>query len=103
MPLNDEAARVIRASSPGRRWSAGPRGDRYLLIEYGEPVLDLNLRFRVQELLHGSSASSPQGIIDLTPGIRSLQIHYDSGKLPRAQLLGDCSSGPRRPCRRSTT
>ena len=26
-------------------------GDRYLLIEYGEPTLDLNLRFRVQELL----------------------------------------------------
>jgi urea carboxylase len=62
-------------------------GDRYLLIEYGEPVLDLNLRFRVQELLQWFERTRPEGIIDLTPGIRSLQIHYDSGKLSRTQLL----------------
>jgi urea carboxylase len=62
-------------------------GDRYLLIEYGEPVLDLNLRFRVQELLAWFEREKPKGIIDLTPGIRSLQIHYDSGKLPRTKLL----------------
>jgi urea carboxylase len=62
-------------------------GDRYLLIEYGEPVLDLNLRFRVQELLQWFEREKPSGIIDLTPGIRSLQIHYDTGKLPRARLL----------------
>ena len=62
-------------------------GDRYLLIEYGEPVLDLNLRFRVQELLRWFERAKPDGIIDLTPGIRSLQIHYDSGRISRAQLL----------------
>ena len=62
-------------------------GDRYLLIEYGEPVLDLNLRFRVQELLQWFEREKPAGIIDLTPGIRSLQIHYDTGKLSRTHLL----------------
>ena len=62
-------------------------GDRYLLIEYGEPILDLNLRFRVQELLAWFERKRPEGIIDLTPGIRSLQIHYDSGKLSRTRLL----------------
>jgi urea carboxylase len=62
-------------------------GDRYLLIEYGEPVLDLNLRFRVQELLTWFEQRRQEGIIDLTPGIRSLQIHYDTGKLSRKQLL----------------
>jgi urea carboxylase len=62
-------------------------GDRYLLIEYGEPVLDLNLRFRVQALLNWFERERPAGIIDLTPGIRSLQIHYDSGAVSRAQLL----------------
>jgi urea carboxylase len=56
-------------------------------VEYGAPVLDLNLRFRVQELLAWFERERPQGIIDLTPGIRSLQIHYDSGKLPRTRLL----------------
>ncbi len=62
-------------------------GDRYLLIEYGQPVLDLNLRFRVQGLLQWFEEKQPDGIIDLTPGIRSLQIHYNSGKLPRTKLL----------------
>jgi urea carboxylase len=62
-------------------------GDRYLLIEYGEAVLDLNLRFRVQEVLEWFEREEPEGIIDLTPGIRSLQIHYDTGKISRAQLL----------------
>jgi urea carboxylase len=62
-------------------------GDRYLLIEYGEPILDLNLRFRVQELFAWFEREKPAGIIDLTPGIRSLQVHYDSGILSRAELL----------------
>lgn len=62
-------------------------GDRYLLIEYGEAELDLNLRFRVQELLRWFEEARPAGIIDLTPGIRSLQIHYDTGKLSRTALL----------------
>ena len=62
-------------------------GDRYLLIEYGAPILDLNLRFRVQALLHWFESRHPQGVIDLTPGIRSLQIHYDTGLISRSRLL----------------
>jgi len=81
--LTNEDAIVHRMPSIVCRAS----GDRYLLIEYGEPVLDLNLRFRVQELLQWFEREKPAGIIDLTPGIRSLQVHYDSGKLSRAQLL----------------
>ncbi len=50
-------------------------------------MLDLNLRFRVQELLQWFEREKPEGIIDLTPGIRSLQIHYDSGRLSRTRLL----------------
>ncbi|MDE3194806.1 MAG: 5-oxoprolinase/urea amidolyase family protein [Acidobacteriota bacterium] len=64
-----------------------PQGDRNLLIEYGEPILDLNLRFRVQELLAWFEREKPRGIIDLTPGIRSLQVHYDSNLLSRIELL----------------
>jgi urea carboxylase len=81
--VTDEPAIVHRMPSGVCRAS----GDRYLLIEYGEPVLDLNLRFRVQELLQWIERQKHAGIIDLTPGIRSLQIHYDNGKLSRAQLL----------------
>ncbi|MBU1057372.1 MAG: urea carboxylase [Proteobacteria bacterium] len=62
-------------------------GDKYLLIEYGELVLDLRLRFRVHALMLHLEQLDPPGIIDITPGIRSLQIHYDNRILPLADLL----------------
>jgi urea carboxylase len=62
-------------------------GEDYLLIEYGAPVLDLELRFRVQALMELLARRGESGIIDLTPGIRSLQVHYDSRVLPQATLL----------------
>lgn len=62
-------------------------GDRYLLVEYGPLVLDLNLRFRVHALMQWLEKNRLPGILDLTPGIRSLQIHFDSRLLPRDRLL----------------
>jgi len=62
-------------------------GDRYLLVEYGPNVLDLNLRFRVHALETQLRALALTGILDITPGVRSLQIHYDAGKLSRDALL----------------
>jgi len=61
-------------------------GDKYLLVEYGPLVLDLALRFRVHALMEWLERNHVHGIIDLTPGIRSLQIHYDSRQLPLAGL-----------------
>jgi urea carboxylase len=63
------------------------QGDRYLLIEYGELVLDLELRFRVHALMQAIEARGLEGIVDLTPGIRSLQVHYDPEYLPLGDLL----------------
>lgn len=62
-------------------------GDDYLLVEFGPLTLDLNLRFRVRSLVDWLHQQKPAGIIDLTPGIRSLQIHYDSRELPLSKLL----------------
>ncbi|ENW91810.1 urea carboxylase [Acinetobacter dispersus] len=64
-----------------------PAGNQYLLVEYGELVLDLNLRFRIHALMQWVQQQNIQGIIDLTPGIRSLQIHYDSTVLEQLDLL----------------
>ncbi len=61
-------------------------GDKYLLVEYGPNVLDLNLRFRVHALEERLRSSGLRGIVDITPGVRSLQIHYD-GRLTREGLL----------------
>jgi urea carboxylase len=62
-------------------------GDRYLLIEYGPPVLDIRLRFRAHALMLHLKALRVPGILELTPGIRSLQVHYDALQLPTAELL----------------
>jgi len=61
-------------------------GEDYLLIEYGAAVLDLELRFRVQALMDSLARLSEPAIVDLTPGIRSLQVHYDSRALPQEKL-----------------
>ena len=61
-------------------------GDNYLLVEYGPLVLDLNLRFRAHALMNWVKEQDINGIIDFTPGIRSLQLHYDS-KLIRQDVL----------------
>ncbi|WP_263378030.1 urea carboxylase [Granulicella paludicola] len=66
-------------------------GDKYLLVEYGELQLDLHLRFRVhileQALREAALQDEVRGILDITPGVRSLHIHYDSRILQRAALI----------------
>lgn len=62
-------------------------GDRYLLVEYGEMTLDLALRFRVHALEQQLRLAKLPGILDITPGVRSLHVHFDSVALPRAELI----------------
>jgi len=62
-------------------------GDKYLLVEYGDRVLDLALRFRVYLLEQRIRTLELPGVIDITPGVRSLQIHFDNRRLPREALL----------------
>jgi urea carboxylase len=62
-------------------WVLRRAGDDYLLVEVGPPELDLGLRLRVQLLLEQLQARTVPGLIDLTPGIRSLQLHVDPARL----------------------
>ena len=62
-------------------------GDDNVLIEFGEPQLELGLRFRVQALLERLQAAQLPGVLDLTPGVRSLQVHFDSRRTRREPLL----------------
>ncbi|QNE13741.1 urea carboxylase [Pseudarthrobacter sp. NBSH8] len=63
-------------------------GDDNLLVEYGDMVLDLSLRARVHALHQHIAGLRLPGIVDLTPGIRSLQIKADPSVLPTPKLLG---------------
>jgi urea carboxylase len=80
--LDDRAAEGERPRRVVRQ-----AGDRYVLVEFGPLTLDLELRMRVQALLDALQAQAMPGVIDLTPGIRSLQVHYDPALLPREALL----------------
>jgi urea carboxylase len=62
-------------------------GDDNILVEYGPMVLDLSLRLRAHVLMQAIKESRLPGVLDLTPGIRSLQVHYDSDVLSEERLL----------------
>lgn len=68
-------------------------GDRFLLIEVGELILDIELRFFIHALMQYFEKKNLEGIVDLTPGIRSLQIHFDTKKINRQEILEYLSKG----------
>jgi urea carboxylase len=92
--------RATEAGSPivGRR-DNGPvevvycrQGDNNLLVEYGPMTLDIGLRLRVHALAEAIRQQRLPWLVDLTPGICSLQIHYDGGALLLG-LLQEIESG----------
>ncbi|MFI6345917.1 urea carboxylase [Streptomyces sp. NPDC050560] len=59
-----------------------------ILVEYGPMTLDLALRMRVHALARHLHTPRPPGLIDITPGVRSLHLHTDPDTLPLRTLLG---------------
>jgi urea carboxylase len=80
--LGHSAARGHRPQVVFRR-----QGDRHILVEYGPLVLDLTLRIRTHALMLELQRRALPGVIDITPGVRSLQVHFDSRALSQAALL----------------
>lgn len=64
-----------------------PSGDDFLLVELGPQVLDLPLRFRVHALMNALAQAGLPGVLELTPGVRSLQIHYMPEQIGRDRLI----------------
>ena len=68
-------------------------GEDNVLVEYGPLKLDIQLRFRVHALMQelqsriSKDTRLASSILDLTPGIRSLQIHFDPLNLARVELI----------------
>ncbi|HEX3378739.1 MAG TPA: urea carboxylase [Paraburkholderia sp.] len=78
---------VLDTGADRERLVARVSGDTHLLLEIGPAELDLVARFRGHALMQSLEAKRLAGVIDLTPGIRSLQIHYRPEELPLASLL----------------
>jgi len=64
------------------------QGDGNLLVEYGPRTLCMTSRLRAHLLMQAIETEAPRGLLDLTPGIRSLQVHHDPSVLPLPKLLG---------------
>ncbi|ATV16773.1 5-oxoprolinase/urea amidolyase family protein [Pseudomonas syringae] len=79
---------ILDIGKDDKRLMARLSGDTHLLLEIGAPELDLVLRLRGHALMLALEAKALAGVIDLTPGIRSLQVHYRPEQLPLDQLLG---------------
>ena len=93
-PINGRGSRSVLASPivldighADTRLVARLSGDTHLLLEIGQPELDLVLRFRGHALMQALEAKQLDGVIDLTPGIRSLQVHYQPETLALQALL----------------
>ncbi|MFL1550755.1 urea carboxylase [Pseudomonas sp. D47] len=82
-----ESPVVLDTGHDNTRLVARLAGDTHLLLEIGAAELDLVLRFRAHALMQALQTRALHGVIDLTPGIRSLQIHYQPEQLPLAELL----------------
>lgn len=76
------------AEGPGRpRTYYRQQGDRNILVEYGPIVLDIELRIRVHALMTELERMALPGVVDVTPGIRSLQVHFDGESLDQRAAL----------------
>lgn len=81
---------VIAASGPaGGRPAVVYRqaGDRAVLVEYGEPELDLRMNFLVIRMLDSLTRTPPPGVVDAAPGLRSLLVRFDPARVHRTALV----------------
>jgi urea carboxylase len=67
-------------------------GERALLVEFGEPVLDLRSRVRAHALQAAVRDAELPAITDLTPGVRSLHVQYDPDAISAPALLSVLST-----------
>ncbi|MEO3321119.1 urea carboxylase [Enterobacter cloacae] len=86
-PVGLSSPVVLEVGEDDKRLVARLSGDTHLLLEIGDPELDLVLRFRAHALMQALETRALTGIIDLTPGIRSLQVHYQPETLSLEALL----------------
>ncbi len=79
--------REVAAASAGERLVYRRAGDDFLLVEFGAMELDIALRFRAHAWMLWLRDNPLPGLRELTPGIRSLQIHYEPDELHLGEML----------------
>lgn len=93
--LTSPIVKTLAAAEFGENIVYRAAGDHFLLVEYGALELDIKLRFRAHALMQWLQQNPLAGLRELTPGIRSLQVHYDSQQLSLTNLLAHLERGER--------
>lgn len=83
-PIRRESPVVLASASNAPELTANDitirrAGQEWLLVEFGPPMLDVELHLKVHTLKNLIEEDAVEGIVEMTPGIRSLQIRYDIG------------------------
>ncbi|CAG8971814.1 hypothetical protein HYALB_00001924 [Hymenoscyphus albidus] len=61
-------------------------GDAAILLEFGNEVFDIRTSFKIQAIMESHKNNPMPGILELTPGVRSLHISYNP-TIPQATIL----------------
>ncbi|ODQ79407.1 hypothetical protein BABINDRAFT_161809 [Babjeviella inositovora NRRL Y-12698] len=51
-------------------------GDRYVLVEYGANLMDLNVAYRVNQLVEKVQSDQTVGIVEMSRGVRSVLVEF---------------------------
>lgn len=62
-------------------------GDRYILVEYGELKMDLNLSYRINRLIELVDIHQTVGIVEMSQGVRSVLVEFDGYQTTQEQLV----------------
>ncbi len=68
-------------------------GDHFLLIELGPMELDIERRFKIHALMLWLEENRLEGLYEMTPGIRSLQLHYNAQIISAQSLIKQVQKG----------
>lgn len=86
-PVSLDASYAVLAAgeADGTSYMIRLDGEENILIEFGEMELNIELRFRAHVLMK-ELESKNLPIIDMTPGIRSLQVHFDLNQISAREM-----------------
>lgn len=76
IPLTDSSPKIAYRQA----------GDRYILVEYGENLMDLNVSYRIHKLIEMVGDLKVAGIVEMSRGVRSVLIEFDERITQQALL-----------------
>lgn len=83
--IGADYAVLAKGVADGTEYMVRLDGEENILVEFGEMELNIELRFRVH-ILMTELEKTDLPIIEMTPGIRSLQIHFDLNKTNAVEM-----------------